>query len=150
MDPCSVRDQGSSGNRVRQGTGSVNEPGSSVNLVDPEAMQRPLSTVLHGLLGLAVLGCGAPGGADVAAAGGRQAPRGAVAHDRSEVTAPYPGGGSERPGQSDAMARTRAQFEAARHSGGGHAVSGCPLCADPMTGRLPAEALINGPAEVWN
>ncbi len=48
------------------------------------------------------------------------------------------------------MARTRAQFEAARHSGGGHAVSGCPLCADPMTGRLPAEALINGPAEVWN
>jgi hypothetical protein len=45
---------------------------------------------------------------------------------------------------------TRAQFEAPRHGSEGHAAFGCPQCADPMRGRVPEEALIDGPAEVWN
>ena len=49
-----------------------------------------------------------------------------------------------------AMTRTRAQFESARHGGGGHSARGCPLCADPLAGQLPPEALLDGPAEVWN
>lgn len=47
-------------------------------------------------------------------------------------------------------ALTRAQFEAPAHGVTGHAVGGCPLCADPMRGKVPDDALIVGPAEVWN
>lgn len=59
-------------------------------------------------------------------------------------------------------ARTRAQFEAAASSTEGstaaspeghvsrsHAAFGCPLCSDPMAGRVPDDALIVGPASVW-
>ena len=53
-------------------------------------------------------------------------------------------------GVEAAMARTRAQFESARHGGGGHSARGCPLCADPLAGQLPPEVLLDGPAEVWN
>lgn len=45
---------------------------------------------------------------------------------------------------------TRAQFEAPAHGVTGHAAGGCPMCADPMRGKVPDNALIVGPAEVWN
>lgn len=45
---------------------------------------------------------------------------------------------------------TRAQFEAMRHGTAQHVAFGCPQCSDPMAGKVPDEALIDGPADVWN
>ena len=45
---------------------------------------------------------------------------------------------------------TRAQFEAAQHGTPGHVAFGCAQCVDPMRGKVPDDALIDGPAEVWN
>ena len=52
-------------------------------------------------------------------------------------------------------ARVREQFEAAsrgeRHrAGSAHSPFNCPHCVDPLRGVIPDEALIDGPAAVWN
>jgi hypothetical protein len=109
-------------------------------------MSFPKTTTALGLLLLAALGCGAPEGGRAgaedplppavdAAAGGGATQEGGLEGDHAGAAA---------------MDRTRAQFEAARHGAAAHAARGCPLCADPMAGSVPAEALLNGPAEVWN
>ncbi len=48
---------------------------------------------------------------------------------------------------------TRAQFEAdlaGAHGAVGHSAAGCPACSDPMAGQISDDALIVGPAKVWN
>jgi len=105
-------------------------------------MTSPTTTSLTGLLLLLALGCGAPEGGRTGAQG-RRGPEGSA--PSGEVK-----GQLEEAARAAAVERTRAQFEAARHGQPVHASSGCPLCADPLAGRVPPEALLNGPAEVWN
>ena len=112
---------------------------------DSDPMLPPKKTPLTGLIMLVALGCGAPDGGF---AGGAGPAAGPSAPDGRHPAAPGPG--QQRAARAAAVERTRAQFEAARHGERVHASSGCPLCADPLAGRVPPEALLNGPAEVWN
>ena len=100
------------------------------------------TTFFTGLLLIVALGCGAPDGGR-AGGQGRTGPEGSS--PSGEVA-----GQHEEAARAAVVERTRAQFEAARHGQPVHASSGCPLCADPLAGRLPPEALLDGPAEVWN
>ena len=119
--------------------------GRAAAAADSHPMLPPKKTPLTGLIMLVALGCGAPEGGFAGGAGPAIGPSGP---DGRHPAAPESGQQEDSP--AAAMERTRAQFEAARHGARVHASSGCPLCADPLAGRVPPEALLNGPAEVWN
>lgn len=108
-------------------------------------MLPPKKMLLTGLIMIAALGCGAPEGGFAGGAGPAIGPSGP---DGCPPAAPE--SGQQQDSRAAAMERTRAQFEAAPHGGRVHASGGCPLCADPLAGRVPKEALLDGPAEVWN
>lgn len=112
---------------------------------DSDPMLSLKKTPLVGLIMFVALGCGAPEGGLAGGAGPVTGPSGS---DGRPPAAPGPG--QQQAARAAAVERTRAQFEAARHGARVHASSGCPLCADPLAGRVPPEALLNGPAEVWN
>ncbi len=112
---------------------------------DSDLMLPPKKTPLTSLLMFVALGCGAPEGGVAGDAGPVTVPSGSEGRHPAA-----PGPGQQQAARAAAVERTRAQFEAARHGQPVHASSGCPLCADPLAGRLPPEALLNGPAEVWN